>query len=95
MRGMITEREAERIIALILRYGPLSRFRATAEKLVALTANDKKNRSGSLSFVLPKKIGVVEIVRDVTKDEMLKAAEWMLALMRSQGDPAKPAKKRA
>src|SRR5258707_2548067 len=26
MRGMVTEREAERIIALILRYGPLSAF---------------------------------------------------------------------
>ena len=96
MRGMIPEREAERIIALILRYGPLSTFRATAEKLVALTANDKKNRSGSLSFVLPRRIGVVEIVRDVTKDEMLQAAEWMLALMRSQGAAApSSAKKRA
>jgi len=52
---MITEREAERIIALILRYGPLSAFRATPEKLVALTANDKKNRSGSLSFVLRRR----------------------------------------
>jgi 3-dehydroquinate synthase len=98
MRGMIAEREAERIIALILCYGPLSAFRATPENLVALTANDKKNRSGSLSFVLPKKIGVVEIVRDVTKDEMLAAAEWTLALMRSQTNSIakKPgAKKRA
>jgi 3-dehydroquinate synthase len=97
MRGMIGERDAERIIALILRYGPLSSFRATAEKLVALTASDKKNRSGTLSFVLPKKIGVVEIVRDVTKDEMLAAAEGMLALMRSQTTEKlkrKPAKKK-
>jgi 3-dehydroquinate synthase len=97
MRGMVTERNAERIIALILRYGPLSTFRATAEKLVALTANDKKNRSGSLSFVLPKKIGVVEIVRDVTKDEMLQAAKWTLALMRTKGRASvkSAAKKRA
>jgi 3-dehydroquinate synthase len=84
MRGMLTEGEAERIIALILRYGPLSAFRATAEKLVTLTANDKKNRSGTLSFVLPKKIGTVEIVRDVAHDEMLAAAEWMLTLMKSE-----------
>jgi 3-dehydroquinate synthase len=84
MRGMISEADAERIVALILRYGPLSAFRVTAAKLVALTANDKKNRSGTLSFVLPKKIGTVEIVRDVTHDEMLAAAEWMLTLMRSE-----------
>jgi 3-dehydroquinate synthase len=84
MRGMIAERDAERIIALILRYGPLSPFKATAEKLVALTANDKKNRSGSLSFVLPKKIGEVEILRDVTRAEMLAAAEWMIRLLRTE-----------
>ncbi len=84
IRGMITEKEAERIIALILRYGPLHSFRATAEKLVALTANDKKNRSGSLSFVLPKKVGTVEIVRDVTRDEMLAAAQWMIGVMKTK-----------
>ncbi len=96
MRGMIAEQEAERIIKLILRYGPLSSFRAAADKLVALTSSDKKNRSGSLSFVLPKKIGVVEIVRDVTRDEMLAAAEWTLTLMRSQtaDKSKKPAKKK-
>lgn len=93
MRGMITESEAERIIALILRYGPLSPFRASAEKLVTLTASDKKNRSGSLSFVLPRTIGTVEIVRDVTKDEMLAAAQWMIALM--QAESTKTLKKTA
>jgi 3-dehydroquinate synthase len=92
MRGMVAEREAERIIALILRYGPLRPFKATSEKLVALTANDKKNRSGSLSFVLPKKIGTVEVVRDVTKDEMLTAAEWMLTLVRDKTPKTLPAK---
>jgi len=81
MRGMIRETEADRVIRLILRYGPLSRFKATAEKLVTLTANDKKNRSGQLSFILPIKIGEVAIVRDVTREEMLAAGNWMLALM--------------
>lgn len=84
MRGMISEAEADRMIKLILRYGPLSSFKATAEKLVTLTTNDKKNRSGQLSFVLPVKIGEVAIVRDVRRDEMKAAAEWTLALMREQ-----------
>ncbi len=85
MRGIVDKAEAERIIHLILRYGPLTRFKAAPEKLVSLTANDKKNRSGSLSFVLPQKIGEVIIVRDVTRDEMLQAAEWTIALMRKEG----------
>ena len=67
---------------LILRYGPLPAFKATAEKLVALTARDKKNRSGTRSFVLPTAIGKTEIVRDVTEAELLTATKSMLHLMR-------------
>jgi 3-dehydroquinate synthase len=78
-RKAIDAKQAARIEALILRYGPLPAFKATAEKLVALTARDKKNRSGSRSFVLPTSIGKVEIVRDVTESELLAATESMLA----------------
>ena len=77
-RRTISEKDADRIEALILRYGPLSPFRATAEKLVALTARDKKNRSGALSFVLPTAIGKAEIVRDVSEPELLAATRSML-----------------
>jgi 3-dehydroquinate synthase len=94
MRGMIGEAEADRIIRLILRYGPLSGFKANAAKLVDLTSNDKKNRSGTLSFVLPQKIGEAVIVRDITRDELLAAAEWMLKTMRDHtANP--PAKKKS
>ena len=81
-RNTISKKDADRITALILRYGPLSPFKATAAKLVALTARDKKNRSGTLSFVLPTSIGTTEIVRDVTEPELLAATESMLTLMR-------------
>ena len=81
-RNTIAKKDADRITQLILRYGPLSPFRVTAEKLVALTARDKKKRSGTLSFVLPTAIGKVEIVRDVTEPELLAATQSMLTLMR-------------
>jgi 3-dehydroquinate synthase len=81
-RKAIDAKQAARIEALILRYGPLPAFKATAEKLVALTARDKKNRSGARSFVLPTSIGKVEIVRDVTESELLAATESMLAFRR-------------
>jgi 3-dehydroquinate synthase len=80
-RKTIDAKQAARIEALILRYGPLPPFKATAEKLVALTARDKKNRSGSHSFVLPTSIGKTEIVRDVSESELLAATESMLAFM--------------
>jgi 3-dehydroquinate synthase len=81
-RKTIPQKDADRITKLILRYGPLPPFKATAEKLVALTSRDKKNRSGIRSFVLPTAIGETEIVRDVTEPELLAATESMLSLMR-------------
>jgi 3-dehydroquinate synthase len=82
-RKTITQRDADRITQLILRYGPLPKFKATAETLVALTSRDKKNRSGIRSFVLPTAIGKTEVVRDVTEPELLAATEYMLTLMRT------------
>ena len=81
-RNTVGEKDANRIANLILRYGPLPRFKATAEKLVALTSRDKKNRSGIRSFVLPTAIGRTEIVRNVTEPELIAATESMLTLMR-------------
>jgi 3-dehydroquinate synthase len=83
-RKAIDPKQAHRIQTLILRYGPLPPFKATAEKLVGLTARDKKNRSGTRSFVLPTAIGKTEIVRDVTESELLTATESMLAFMRQR-----------
>jgi len=93
-RKLIAQAQSDRIIALILRYGPLSPFKATATKLVDLTASDKKNRSGTLSFILPTGIGTVKIVRDVTKPELLAATESMLALMRQHTPPAAARKRK-
>ena len=83
-RQAIDPKQAARIEALILRYGPLPRFKATAKKLVALTARDKKNRSGIRSFVLPTAIGKTQIVRDVTEPELLTATQAMLERLHSQ-----------
>ncbi len=81
-RGTVTEKEADRIVALILRYGPLPAFAAKAERLVALTGSDKKTRSGRRAYVLAKGVGATEIVYDVTDAELVSATEEMLALMK-------------
>jgi 3-dehydroquinate synthase len=94
IRGMITEPEADRILQLILRYGPLTPVNVKAARLVDLTSSDKKNRSGTLSFVLPVKIGEAVIVSNITRSEMLSAAEWMLAQMRNQATAKTPRPKK-
>ena len=81
-RGTIDQEQFARMANLIMAYGPLPRFKARAEKLVALTASDKKARSGRRAFILATGIGSVEVVYDVTDEELLTAANAMLADMK-------------
>ena len=88
-RGRITHEDFARMANLILRYGPIPPFRiaptpqAAAAKLVALTAGDKKKRSGRRAFVLTTGIGTTEIAYDVTDAELLTATKSMLADMQA------------
>jgi 3-dehydroquinate synthase len=88
-RGLITAADAERMQSLVRAYGPMKPFEADPEHLVALTAKDKKNRSGARSFVLPTGIGSVTIVKDVNERELLDAASDIVAEARSlQPEPS-------
>jgi 3-dehydroquinate synthase len=78
-RGLVTVDETVRMERVIRAYGPMHPFEADAEELVALTAKDKKNRSGARSFVLPKGIGNAVVVKDVSEAELLEAARKMMA----------------
>jgi 3-dehydroquinate synthase len=80
-RARITPEEFARMANLVLRYGPIPGFKAPAEKLVALTGADKKNRSGRRAFVLTTGIGSTEVVHDVTDAELLAATQSMLKTM--------------
>ena len=86
-RRSITAKQFAAMTNLILAYGPLPRFRASAAELVQLTSSDKKNRSGRRAFVLPNGIGSVQVVHDVTDAELLAAAEAMLRDVRQLGKP--------
>jgi 3-dehydroquinate synthase len=78
-RGTVSAEEAARMERVIRAYGPLKPFAASAEELVALTAKDKKNRSGARSFVLPVGIGLAAVVKDLSEAELLGAALRMMA----------------
>ena len=86
-RRSITAKQFATMANLILAYGPLPRFRASASELVQLTASDKKARSGRRAFVLPTGIGSVEVVYDVTDAELLAAAKAMLRDVNQLGKP--------
>lgn len=81
-RATITADEADRMEQLIRAFGPLPAFACTSEQLVALTGSDKKNRSGTRSFVLPTAIGTADVFRDVTEADLLAAARHLARLVR-------------
>jgi len=78
-RNLVSAEEAARMEQVIRAYGPMKLFKASAEELVALTAKDKKNRSGARSYVLPVGIGLAAVVKDVSEAELLGAAQRMMA----------------
>jgi 3-dehydroquinate synthase len=80
-RHRISQKDFDRMAALVLRYGPIPPFKAPAEKLVALTSADKKNRSGRRAFVLTTGIGSTEIAHNVTDAELLSATQAILTQM--------------
>ncbi len=83
-RNLLPSPAAARIEQLVRRFGPLPPFTTTPRKLVALTASDKKSRSGVLSFILPTAVGQVTVVRDITPAELLAAASSIVSEARSQ-----------
>jgi len=78
-RGTISQRQMDRLEALIYRYGPLPPLKLRAARLVAATGSDKKNLGGVRRFVLPVGIGDAGVVEDVTDPELKAAVEYMLA----------------
>jgi 3-dehydroquinate synthase len=87
-RRTISQRDFDRMAALILRYGPIPPFKiaasphASAAKLVTLTSGDKKVRSGRRAFVLTTGIGRTAIAHDITNPELLTATKAMLQNMK-------------
>ena len=85
-RGTVTPEEFARMANLIVGFGALPGFRATARKLVTLSAADKKNRGGRRAFILPTGIGRVEVVHDVSDAELMRATQAMLDDMQGEGE---------
>ena len=83
-RGMMEHADVERCVALIHRYADLPRFYADADRLVALSSSDKKNRDGMRVMVIPTGIGRIDICRDITTGELTSATQTMLEEMRGR-----------
>ena len=88
LRRTITEAQFQRLMRLVYLYGPLPALKLNAQKLVDATAKDKKHLGNVRRFVLPVGIGDACVVEDVTGDELLLAAQYMLALAKELPEKA-------
>ncbi len=70
-REMLPENEAARIIGLVSRVGPRPPLpRIPARRMLEIMRADKKTRGGRLRFVLPRRIGRVEVVDGVPEQSV-------------------------
>jgi len=88
-RGTISEPQFDRLMRLIYLYGPLPALKINAQRLVDATAKDKKHLGNKRRFVLPVGVGDACVVEDVSSEELLEAAKYMLALAKELPDEAR------
>lgn len=73
---------ADRITKAVLEVGPLPKVNAHARDIVRLLRSDKKVKNGLVHFVLPRKIGEVEIVNDVPEGAVIEAVRQLRRMCR-------------
>jgi len=66
--GVTRQSDAERLIDLIMNYGPLPSVRANTSRIFAAVACDKKTVSGVPHFVLMRTIGKTRIVSGIDRN---------------------------
>ncbi len=79
----IDQQTGNRIIEAVLALGPLPKVTADSRKILRLLQTDKKTSNSVVHFVLPTRIGGVEIVNDVPESIVVEAVE-RLRMLRQQ-----------
>lgn len=80
MLGTLPAAESDRILECVRRYGPIPSLSGIeASRLVARLTSDKKTIQGKVHFVLPERVGVVQIRSGIPEAQILAATEAALA----------------
>jgi 3-dehydroquinate synthase len=80
MTGHLSAEDTVDILETIRLYGPIPSLAGIpAERLLARLASDKKTIQGKVHFVLPERIGEVQVVSGVGDDLALAAIQAALA----------------
>ncbi|MGH9601970.1 MAG: 3-dehydroquinate synthase [Terriglobales bacterium] len=82
--GKLRSTDAQRILAAVLAIGPLPAIEVGAAAIQRRIATDKKTRDGVTHFVLPRRIGKVDVVPDVPLRVVREAFERVIGISRSK-----------
>jgi 3-dehydroquinate synthase len=82
--GMLKAVDVERVTRAVLSLGKLPRVNVSAKKIVTRLVSDKKTRAGNVHFILPKKIGAVEVVAGIPDEVVLEAVELLRRISAQQ-----------
>jgi 3-dehydroquinate synthase len=77
---MIDQPTAQRIADAVLSLGPLPPVKLRSPGVVRLLKNDKKTSNGVVHFVLPREIGKVEVVNNISESVVTEAIEELRRL---------------
>jgi 3-dehydroquinate synthase len=80
--GKCDAETAGRITEAVLLLGPVPKVVARPRDIVRLLRSDKKTRDGMVHFVLPRKIGEIEVVSDVPENVILEAVKELRRISR-------------
>jgi len=78
--GRLDGKIANQITEAILSLGPLPKVTTKSRKILRLLGTDKKTLQGAVHFVLPTRIGAVEIVNDVPESSIIEAVDALREL---------------
>jgi 3-dehydroquinate synthase len=82
--GTIKPDDATRVTKAILDLGKLPPVNASAKRVVARLGSDKKARGGQVRFILPTKIGSVDVVAGIPENVALQAVEHVRQISAGQ-----------
>lgn len=71
---------AQRIVALVLRYGKLPKVEVRSKAIVKRLLADKKTVGGVPHFILPREIGKVEVVNSVSERDVIRVVKELKQL---------------
>ena len=80
--GILSAESSGRVATAIRALGSLPAVTSNPQRIVRLLTSDKKTSNGVVQFILPREIGRVEVVKDISRSAVIRSIQKLRALSR-------------